>query len=36
MEQIVALKLPNMGLKVIFELMGMLCFGCGCDVLAVS
>ena len=36
-EQIVDLRLPNMGLKVSFgQLMGMLCFGCGCGVLAVS
>ena len=36
-EQIVALRLPNMGLKVSFgSLMGVLCFGCSCGVLAVS
>ena len=36
-EQIVALKLSTMGLKVSFEyLMGMLYFGCSCGVLAIS
>ena len=36
-EQIVVLRLPNMGLKVSFgQLTGMLCFGCSCGVLAIS
>ena len=34
---IVAITLPNMGLKVSFgKLKGLLCFGCSCGVLAVS
>ena len=36
-EKIVALRLPNIELKVSFgQLMGMLCFGCCCGILAVS
>ena len=36
-KKIVALRFPNMGLKVSFGyLTGMLCFGCSCGVLAIS